>query len=856
MGFTSLTEVQRETLALFESPGEPRTTTEVADQLDLGRRSTYDRLERLVDHNSLKTKKVGGSGRVWWRPPANARTTPDWSAAAESLIDDVLDSADVGIFVLDEDFEIAWINEATERYFGLDREHVLGRDKRQVIYEQIAPVVDEGDAFAETVLATYDDNTSAEQFECRVRPDDDEARWLEHRSKPIEVGAYAGGRVELYFDITTQRESERVLHETQRRFRSLVDAVEEYAIFMLDPDGYVQTWNEGAKRIKGYTAEEIRGEHFSTFYTEDAREVGAHRENLAAASEHGSVEDEGWRLRADGSRFWADVTITTIRDDDGEISGYVKITRDRTEHRKNRQELRRERNLLEQVQEASPTGIAIFDTEGELRRANQRFTDLLGRGDATASDFSLGDQRPLDADGNPIPYSEQPAPRALSTGEPVIDERIRIDGPDGRTRWLSVNAKPFDGETDGVVVTTTDVTQLKTQAQRLEHQRDDLQSELEEMFARIDDGFFSLDGDLRFTYVNDQASVLLGLSSSEVVGESVWDALETGPKPEAAFEEALETQESSSLEAYNEPLETWFEYNVYPSADGLSVYFQDITERKERKRELETFEQIVETIGDGIYVLDETGDFQLVNDAFVSMTQYERRELIGSHASVVFGEKFHDIDEQAREQFAAGEIPVATFEEDIYTAGNDTITVESRFSRFDVGGGRGRVGVIRDVTERKWFEETMATLYESAQALFDAETTDAVDEVVVEAVSDVIELPGIAVYRYDDAADELYPAAHSIEEGFIRDGELPAVPADDSSITGHVYTSGDVHSFDDVTESPYLQSNATALRGGLFVPIGDYGVLIAGASEGAVSTTTPADSSSCSPRTPRSPRTA
>ena len=97
MAPTTLTEVLRETLALFDAPGDPRTTSEVANCLDLGRRSTYDRLERLVDHGRLETKKVGGNGLAWWRPPANTDATPDWAAAAESLIDDVLDSTEVGI---------------------------------------------------------------------------------------------------------------------------------------------------------------------------------------------------------------------------------------------------------------------------------------------------------------------------------------------------------------------------------------------------------------------------------------------------------------------------------------------------------------------------------------------------------------------------------------------------------------------------------------------------------------------------------------------------------------------------------------------------------------------------------------
>jgi len=250
MASSSLTQALRETLALFEEAGASRTTTEVADSLDLGRRSTYERLERLVDEGPPRYQE---SRWEWTRLVATARgprlPTPDWEAAAESLIDDVLDDAEVGVFVLDSEFEVAWINEATERYFGFERERVLGRDKRALVDESIAAVVEDSATFADTVLATYDDNTYTERFECHVTPGDGrDERWLEHRSEPIESGAYAGGRVELYYDVT-DRKREESAHQTDRKqFESLVDAVEEYAIFLLDPDGRVQTWNTGAAR--------------------------------------------------------------------------------------------------------------------------------------------------------------------------------------------------------------------------------------------------------------------------------------------------------------------------------------------------------------------------------------------------------------------------------------------------------------------------------------------------------------------------------------------------------------------------------------------------------------------------------
>jgi PAS domain S-box-containing protein len=126
-------------------------------------------------------------------------------------------------------------------------------------------------------------------------------------------------------------------------FRLLVEAVEDYAIFLLSPEGNVLTWNPGAERIKGYTADEIIGEHFSRFYTSEERKADRPMRLLNWAAEHGRFEDEGWRVRKDGTRFWADVIITALRDEAGAPYAYAKITRDLTERRAAEE---RERQLL------------------------------------------------------------------------------------------------------------------------------------------------------------------------------------------------------------------------------------------------------------------------------------------------------------------------------------------------------------------------------------------------------------------------------------------------------------------------------------------------------------------------------
>ncbi|MFB6266478.1 MAG: MASE3 domain-containing protein [Halodesulfurarchaeum sp.] len=141
-------------------------------------------------------------------------------ARYRSLTTDVLDTSEVGTFILGPAFEVVWINQAIERYFGLDREEVVGVDKRRLVRERIRDVVDDSEVFADTVLATYDDNTYVEEFECRiVAGDGREERWLRHWSQPITAGLYEGGRIEHYSDITDRKEREKALQVMDRVLR-------------------------------------------------------------------------------------------------------------------------------------------------------------------------------------------------------------------------------------------------------------------------------------------------------------------------------------------------------------------------------------------------------------------------------------------------------------------------------------------------------------------------------------------------------------------------------------------------------------------------------------------------------------
>src|SRR4051794_15849063 len=158
-------------------------------------------------------------------------------------------------------------------------------------------------------------------------------------------------------------------------YEQLVQSVVDYAIFMLDPEGHVASWNPGAQRIKGYTADEIVGEHFSRFYTPEDREAGEPQRALRIAMDEGRFEREAWRLRKDGTRFWANVVIDPIRDPSGSIVGFAKVTRDVTERREGQIALEQAREALFQAQKMEAIGQL---TGGIAHDFNNLLTAVLG----------------------------------------------------------------------------------------------------------------------------------------------------------------------------------------------------------------------------------------------------------------------------------------------------------------------------------------------------------------------------------------------------------------------------------------------------------------------------------------------
>ena len=258
---------------------------------------------------------------------------------------------DYAIYMLDSDGYVATWNPGARRFKGYEAEEIIGRHFSTFFTEE-----DRQAGVPANALRTAAAEGRFEAEGWRVRKDGTRF-WVNAVLDPIrdDEGKLIGF-AKITRDDTEKRQAQLALIESERRFRTLVQGVKDYALYMLDPDGRVSNWNTGAEAIKGYKAEEIVGQHFSRFYTEEDQAEGMPERALATALAEGKYENEAWRVRKDGTRFYASVVIDPIHDEDGTLVGFAKITRDITERRKANEALEEARAALFQSQKLQALG--------------------------------------------------------------------------------------------------------------------------------------------------------------------------------------------------------------------------------------------------------------------------------------------------------------------------------------------------------------------------------------------------------------------------------------------------------------------------------------------------------------------
>ena len=235
---------------------------------------------------------------------------------------------DYAIFLLDPAGHVASWNEGARRIKGYQEEEIVGRHF-SVFY--LPEVVASGWPEHELKVAVAEGRFEDEGW--RVRKDGTRF-WADVVITALhDKTGVLRGFAKVTRDLTERRMAEDTLRQSEERYRLLIDGVRDYAIFMLDPNGRVATWNAGAERLNGYTADEILGAHLSRFYPPEDAAAGGPQQELDTASNVGRFEDEGWRVRKDGTRFWASVVLTAIRNAAGELQGFSKVTRDITDRK-------------------------------------------------------------------------------------------------------------------------------------------------------------------------------------------------------------------------------------------------------------------------------------------------------------------------------------------------------------------------------------------------------------------------------------------------------------------------------------------------------------------------------------------
>ena len=231
-------------------------------------------------------------------------------------------------------------------------------------------------------------------------------------------------------DVTEQHEAQELVRRKDLQLRSLLDGVRDYAIYLLDKEGYVTTWNPGAERIKQYTSEEIVGKHFSRFFTHEDVEHGRPADLLKLAVRKGRVEDEGWRVRKDGTRFWANIVLTAIRDTTGEVTGFAKVTRDFTDRK------RAEEAVMLQLSQALLANMDVRKLLGAISASLREVVPMdvatLGLYDEKSGNLmvqflAVEEKNPQRADVR-LPVEGSPAGKAFRTREPVVLSRIQDGG--------------------------------------------------------------------------------------------------------------------------------------------------------------------------------------------------------------------------------------------------------------------------------------------------------------------------------------------------------------------------------------------------------------------------------------------
>ncbi len=293
----------------------------------------------------------------------------------EDILAGILESAMDAIVSIDEDFQVFLFNSAAEQMFACNRHEALGQPLTRFLPERFR-------AEHEAYLRSFADSGRSSETPAKRRAifglrSDGEEFPIEASVSKMEVGGKKILTIILR-DISERVNTENALKESEEKFRLLVDGVQDYALYRLDAEGHIASWNAGAERIMGYKAAEILGKPCTIFYTQTDIENFIPEQELAMAKKHGRYEDEGWRTRQDGSLFLANFVLTPLFDDEQGLRGFVNVTRDVTQRKQAEEALREGESRLRRLVESNVIGVMVATLKGQVTMANDGFLKMIG----------------------------------------------------------------------------------------------------------------------------------------------------------------------------------------------------------------------------------------------------------------------------------------------------------------------------------------------------------------------------------------------------------------------------------------------------------------------------------------------
>jgi PAS domain S-box-containing protein len=369
--------------------------------------------------------------------------------ASEQLLEAVPDA----VVVVGQDGRIVRVNQAAEKLSGYSRDELVGMGVEQLVPDALRSA---HAAHRASYQRSPTVRTMGSHLDIRLRRRDGSDFPADIALSPIvtDRGVQVVASVR---DITERKRAEGELLRAQESFRLVVEGVRDYGILMLDPDGHIRSWSTGAARLEGYTADEVIGRHFSVFYTPEDLATDKPARALVIAGETGRYEQEGWRVRKDGSRFWANVVITAIRDQTRGLLGFAKITRDVTERKRQDDRLRAVIEVAQAGLEGRPEPELlrlIVRRARALVDGRTSVTALLDSGEETLT-IAAADGPGADAAlGSQVPLAGSPTERVLATRQPLLvdDTLVVLLASGGR----AIGSLSVSGEPDGRRLTEGD----------------------------------------------------------------------------------------------------------------------------------------------------------------------------------------------------------------------------------------------------------------------------------------------------------------------------------------------------------------------------------------------------------------